>query len=74
MENVAVVAVAHWCLLLLRCGEINGCSVARLGGFPPNWATFKVIGLEKIALGGNIKFGLVFNMSGGFLKASSDEN
>ena len=35
-------------------------SVARLGGFTPNWATLKVIGLVKIALGGHVKIGLVF--------------
>ena len=31
-----------------------------LGGFTPNWATLKVIGLVKIALGGHVKIGLVF--------------
>jgi len=42
-------------------------SVARLGGFPPNWATFDFILRGKNALGGYIKFGLILPTSGGFL-------
>lgn len=34
-------------------------SVARLDGFLPSWAVFEH-GLEKIAMGGLIKFGLLF--------------
>jgi hypothetical protein len=42
-------------------------SVARLGGFPPNWATFDFISRGKNALGGYIHFGLLLPISGGFL-------
>lgn len=35
------------------------CSVARLGGNPPNSASFEHPGLENRALGGLIKYGLL---------------
>lgn len=47
--------------------DIATIRVARLGGFPPNWAPFGHVRPEKNALGWLIKFGLVFDAIGGFL-------
>ncbi len=41
-------------------------SVARLGGFQPNWAVLNLIVRVNIGLGGWTKFGLVFGQFGGF--------
>lgn len=41
-------------------------SVARLGRFPPNWGPFGHVGLEKVAMGRLIKFGLPFTTFGVF--------
>ncbi len=41
-------------------------SVARLGGFPPNWAVLNLIVRVNIGLGGWTKIGLVFGQFGGF--------
>ncbi len=41
-------------------------SVARLGGFPPNWAVLNLIVRVNIGLGRWTKFGLVFGQFGGF--------
>ncbi len=50
------------------CGPSSDpiCSVARLGGFPPNWAVLNLIVRVNIGLGGWTKIGLVFGQFGGF--------
>ena len=67
-------AAAEWgrgspvCLSLADFqAALTRTSVARLGGFPPNWATFDFISRGKNALGGYIHFGLLLPISGGFL-------
>ena len=42
------------------------CSVARLYGCPPNWASFDYVGRGERALGGQIKCGLHLTRLGGF--------
>jgi hypothetical protein len=42
-------------------------SVARLGGFPPNCASFVYVRRGKNTLGGCIKFGLLLSTFGEFL-------
>ena len=61
-----LINAVHWGAYLISVDY--SLSVARLGGFPSNLAILKLVGLEKIALGGDIKFGLVFNRSGSFYK------
>ncbi len=41
-------------------------SVARLGGFPPNWTVLNLVVWVNIDLGEWTKFGLVFGQFGGF--------